>query len=69
MLAQSLEFAAYLPCRITLIEHQDGQPWLVSLDLDRIIAMANLPPEPLSHASQVRDSIREIMKAGANGDL
>lgn len=69
MLAQSLDFAAYLPCRITLIEDQDGQPRLVSLDLDRIIAMANLPPELLGHTRQVRDSIREIMKAGASGDL
>lgn len=69
MLAQSLEFAAYLPCRITLIEDQGGQPWLVSLDLNRVIAMANLPPELLGHATQVRDSIREIMEAGASGDL
>lgn len=69
MLAKSLDFAAYLPCRITLIEDQDGQAWLVSMDLDRVIAMANLPPELLGHATQVRDSIREIMEAGASGDL
>jgi uncharacterized protein (DUF302 family) len=69
MLAQSLDFAAYLPCRITLIEDQEGQPWLVSMDLDRVIAIANLPPELLAHAAKVRDSIREIMEAGASGDL
>jgi uncharacterized protein (DUF302 family) len=69
MLAKSLDFAAYLPCRITLIEDQDGQAWLVSMDLDRVIAMANLPEDLLANATKVRDSIREIMEAGASGDL
>ena len=69
MLAESLDFAAYLPCRITLIEDKDGQPWLVSMDLDRVIAIANLPPELLAQATKVRDTIQEIMEAGASGDL
>jgi uncharacterized protein (DUF302 family) len=58
MLSESLDFAAYLPCRITLIE-----------DLDRVIAIANLPPELLAQATKVRDTIQEIMEAGASGDL
>jgi len=69
MLSESLDFAAYLPCRITLIEDKDGQAWLVSMDLDRVIAIANLPPKLLANASKVRDAIREIMEAGASGDL
>jgi uncharacterized protein (DUF302 family) len=69
MLSASLDFAAYLPCRITLIEDKDGQPWLVSMDLDRVIAIANLPPELLEQATKVRDTIQEIMEAGASGDL
>jgi uncharacterized protein (DUF302 family) len=69
MLSESLDFAAYLPCRITLIEDKDGQPWLVSMDLDRVIAIANLPPELLAQATKVRDTIQEIMEAGASGDL
>ena len=69
MLAERLDFAAYLPCRITLIEDKDGQPWLVSMDLDRVIAIANLPPELLAQATKVRDTIQEIMEAGASGDL
>jgi len=69
MIAQDLDFAAYLPCRITLIEDQEGKPWLVTLDLDRVIQMADLPPQLMENAKRVRDTIREIMEAGANGEL
>jgi len=69
MLEQNLDFAAYLPCRITLIEDAQGQAWLVTMDLNRVIQMASLSPEMLKYAEKVRDSIQEIMEAGANGDL
>lgn len=69
MISQNLDFSAYLPCRITLIEDQEGQPWLVTMDLDRVIQVANLPPELLENATKVRDTIKEIMEAGATGDL
>jgi uncharacterized protein (DUF302 family) len=69
MISESLDFAAYLPCRITLIEDKDGKPWLVTMDLDRVIQIANLPPELLENAIKVRDTIKEIMEAGASGDL
>jgi uncharacterized protein (DUF302 family) len=69
MITEDINFAAYLPCRITLIEDQQGQPWLVTLDLDKVIAMADLPPSLMGHATKVRDTIREIMTAGASGDL
>jgi len=69
MLAENLDFAAYLPCRITLIEDQDGKAWLVTLDLDRVMQMADLPPNLKELAIKVRDTMNEIMTAGANGDL
>lgn len=69
MIAENLDFSAYLPCRITLIEDEDGKPWLVTLDLDKVIQMAGLPPELMENAIKVRDTINEIMTAGANGDL
>ncbi len=69
MLAENLAFAAYLPCRITLIEDQKGQPWLITLDLDKVIQMADLPPALKESAIKVRDTIREIMTAGASGEL
>ena len=69
MIAENIDFSAYLPCRITLIEDQDGKPWLVTLDLDRVIQMADLPPNLKELAIKVRDTLNEIMTAGANGDL
>lgn len=69
MLQFNADFAAYLPCRIALIEDTEGQPWLVTLDLGKIIPGANLPPELLEKAELVRDNIESIMTAGANGDL
>jgi uncharacterized protein (DUF302 family) len=69
MLQFNIDFAAYLPCRIALIEDQDGKPWLVTLDLGKIIPGANLPPELLEKAELVRDNIESIMTAGANGEL
>ena len=69
MISENLDFAAYLPCRITLIEDKEGQAWLISMDLDRVIQIADLPPELLANATKVRDTITEIMEAGASGDL
>lgn len=69
MLAENIDFAAYLPCRITLIEGQDGKAWLVTLDLDKVMQMADLPTNLKELAIKVRDTMNEIMAAGASGDL
>ncbi|MCU0833607.1 MAG: DUF302 domain-containing protein [Chromatiaceae bacterium] len=69
MIAHDIDFSAYLPCRITLIEDQTGKPWLVTLDLDRVMGTAKLTPELMEKAILVRDNIRSIMEAGANGEL
>jgi uncharacterized protein (DUF302 family) len=69
MVAENMDFSAYLPCRITLVEDQAGKPWLVTLDLNKVIQMADLPPTLLELAIKVRDTINDIMAAGASGDL
>jgi uncharacterized protein (DUF302 family) len=69
MVRYNPDFSAYLPCRITLMEDQEGQAWLVTLDLGKVIPSANLTPELLEKAELVRDNIESIMTAGANGDL
>lgn len=69
MISHDIDFSAYLPCRITLIEDAEGKSWLVTLDLDVVIQTANLPPQLMEKAVLVRDTIREIMEAGASGDL
>lgn len=69
MIAENIDFAAYLPCRVTLIQDQAGKPWLVTLDLNRVIGMADLPPSLKELATKVRDAMTDIMTAGASGDL
>lgn len=69
MIKENIDFSAYLPCRITLIQDQDGKPWLVTLDLDKVIQMADLPPNLKELAVKVRDTMMDIMTAGANGEL
>lgn len=65
----NMNFAAYLPCRITLVEDEQGKGWLVMMDLDLFIKAAQLP-EPLEKlAIKVRDSLTKIIQAGAHGEL
>jgi uncharacterized protein (DUF302 family) len=65
----NIDFAAYLPCRISLIEDEKGQAWLIMLDLNLLINGTPLNPKLKSLAIGVRDSLEAIIKAGANGDL
>lgn len=69
MLDDDVDFAAYLPCRIALVEGHNGQGWLVMMDLDKVLKVANLKPELEAKAIKVRDELLDIMRAGANGDL
>jgi len=69
MISYDKHFAAYLPCRIVLLEDKEGKAWLITMNLDMLIQSAELPPELLEKAEKVRDSIREIMQAGAGGEL
>jgi uncharacterized protein (DUF302 family) len=69
MVEHDLSFAAYLPCRITLVEDDKGRGWLVMLKLDPLIEGADLSPALKRDALKVRDTLNEIMRAGANGDL
>ena len=69
MVDYSMDFAAYLPCRIALIQDEQGQGWLVMMDLNVLINSANLNPKLKEKAIEVRDNLENIMKAGANGDI
>lgn len=69
MVSHDIHFAAYLPCRIAMVEGEDGKVWLVMMNLDMFIGSADLPPDLKKDAIKVRDSLTEILQAGANGDL
>ena len=69
MVEANIHFAAYLPCRIALVEDEKGQGWLVMINLDMMINGATLNNDLKEQAIKVRDTLMDIMQAGANGDL
>ena len=69
MVKYRVEFAGYLPCRIAMVEDQQGKAWLVTMDMDSMMQGSNLPEELVSSATLVRNNIYSILAAGAEGDL
>jgi uncharacterized protein (DUF302 family) len=69
MVKHSLAFAGYLPCRISLVEDDAGQAWLVTLNMDKTMSDASLPAKLKELGLQVRNNIYSIISAGAEGDL
>lgn len=69
MIAFSPHMAAFMPCRISLLEKEDGL-WIYSMNMDMLIKMGRkLPPELRQSAYQVRESIWKMMEKGAKGDF
>ncbi len=69
MLDYDINFLAYMPCRIGIIEDKQGKGWLVSMNLNIFISSETLPEDLKQLAMGVRDDIEEIMEAGASGAL
>jgi uncharacterized protein (DUF302 family) len=69
MVSANLAFAGYLPCRIALVEDNDGKAWLITLNMDNTMGKAKLPDELKPLAMKVRNNIYSIMSAGSQGDL
>ena len=65
----SPHMAAYLPCRVTLVERDDGL-WLYTLNMDMMIKMGRkLPPDLKAEALQVREAIWMMLDKGSRGDF
>jgi len=63
-------FTAYLPCRVTLLEDQQGQLWVYSLNMDLMIYGGEpLPDDLKKEALKVKQIIQDIMKRGAEGEF
>jgi uncharacterized protein (DUF302 family) len=60
-------YAAYMPCRIALVEDNDGKHWLEMLNLDMIINAYDLPPELQAIAITINGEMLSIITAGATG--
>jgi len=61
--------AAYLPCRVVVVEKPDGL-WLYTLNMDMMLKMGQTlesNPELKAAAMQVRDTLFEMMEKGSQG--
>ncbi len=65
----SPHMAAYLPCRISVVEKEDGL-WLYTLNMDMMVKMGRKLPSPLKEEAQaVRDTIWEMMERASKGEF
>ncbi len=65
----SPHMAAYLPCRISLVEKADGL-WLYTLNMDMMVKMGRKLPSPLKEeAMSVRNTIYEMMERASKGEF
>lgn len=65
----SPHMAAYLPCRVTVVEKDDGL-WLYTLNMDMMVKMGRKLPSPLKEeANAVRDTIWEMMERASKGEI
>lgn len=74
ILNYSLEFSAFVPCKVTILEDAQKQIWLTTLDwdvrwLDTSPNPNRIPEELRQRAITVRENIETIMEAAATGDF
>ena len=69
MVDGSLDFAAYLPCRITLVEDEKQHFWLVMMNLQPLIDSVPQGSPLRAKAEAVGKTLMSIMQAGAKGSL
>ena len=66
----SPHMAAYLPCRISVVEHDDGSLWLYTLNMDMMVRMGRKLPSPLKEeAWAVRETIWQMMERASRGEF
>ncbi|MCW2306293.1 DUF302 domain-containing protein [Rhodobium gokarnense] len=70
MIEFDIAYAAYLPCRVSLVEDKTGALWIYTLDMDMMIHGGKpLPEELKKEALEVKDIMKAVLKRGAEGDF
>ncbi|MDH5391667.1 MAG: DUF302 domain-containing protein [Gammaproteobacteria bacterium] len=62
-------FAAYMPCKIALVEDENKQHWLMMISLDVLINKNPLPLVVKKTAERVNKTLKTILRAGAAGNF
>ena len=70
MIDYSEAFAAYLPCRIALLEDAAGKLWIYTVNMDLLIHGGKpLPPALKEEALSVSAIMRKLLDDGAKGEF
>ena len=70
MIEYNTAYAAFMPCRIALVEDGKGRLWLHMMDLDAFIyGGKSLPEEVKAGAIKVRDALDKILQGAAEGEF
>ncbi|WP_018945721.1 DUF302 domain-containing protein [Thioalkalivibrio sp. AKL17] len=69
MVQHDIIFASFLPCRIAVVEDDEGQGWIVTTNMDMMMHATDLPEDLEEVAREVRDTIYSIVEAGRTGDF
>jgi uncharacterized protein (DUF302 family) len=62
-------YAAYMPCRIALVEDNNGDLWLQMINLDMIIDKYPLPEDLRKIAVTINAQMLQIITAGVKGSF
>ena len=66
----SLAFGAFMPCRILIVEDENGDRWLITMAMELMLFGGHtLPPEMMKKAEHVRETMYNMMDLGAKGDF
>lgn len=61
--------SAFLPCRITVVEQDDGL-WIYAMDMDVLLKLGRpMPPELRASVSKVRGTILKMLDRAAAGEF
>jgi uncharacterized protein (DUF302 family) len=70
MIEYSEAFAAYLPCRVALLEDKNKQLWIYTLDMDMMIHGGKpLPPALKAEAEKVKEIMKAVLEKGSQGEF
>lgn len=70
MIEYSPAYAAYLPCRVALLQDGAGKLWIYTLNMDLLIHGGKpLPLALKEEAMQVRAVMRKVLDDGAKGEF
>ncbi len=68
-LNHSGEFVGFMPCRVGIVEDNNGDVWLYTMGLDLMIHGGHeLPPKLLELATTVKEAMEQMIEKGAAGE-